>query len=316
MLDLFMIYQFIRRLATPFKDWEAFKLGIIDERGTILKKRRELRNVAERNAFGLFDIMLLNIKKLIERVPGGQSRLASYAAALYLIREGVDISGQVLNEDVHAQYPLELMNDLEEHLNEVFNQPYSYKMEPIRKFGPKQVSGKTGANFKPTDGSSVDVVFDGYFLGTSKAFWHIDFARDEDLERTGTGDEFRIFATILDIIEKFLDQEKPRRLKFSSSKENEGAGKDSRTSLYTRMVKTFASKKGYKFDVKTAGPETIFTLTNTKLAEDGPTTSTGSGAVAGMGVGPDGEPGLTLAQVLAHRRKNKKRKEPIKRDMI
>ncbi len=86
-VDLFLVYQFLRRLTTPFKDWEAYKLGIIDERGNVLKKRRNLNLKAERDAFGVFDLMVLNIKKLIEKLPGGQTRIASYAAALFLIRE-------------------------------------------------------------------------------------------------------------------------------------------------------------------------------------------------------------------------------------
>ena len=31
-VDMFMIYQFIKRLATPFNKWEAFKTGVIDAR--------------------------------------------------------------------------------------------------------------------------------------------------------------------------------------------------------------------------------------------------------------------------------------------
>ena len=29
-VDLFLVYQFVRRLATPFEKWEAYKEGIID----------------------------------------------------------------------------------------------------------------------------------------------------------------------------------------------------------------------------------------------------------------------------------------------
>ncbi len=67
MIDLFLIYQFIRRLATPFKDWEAYKLGIIDENGKILKKRKDLLTVKERQAFGVFDLMILNLKNYLQR---------------------------------------------------------------------------------------------------------------------------------------------------------------------------------------------------------------------------------------------------------
>ena len=32
-IDLFVTYRFIRLLTTPFEDTDAFKLGIIDEKG-------------------------------------------------------------------------------------------------------------------------------------------------------------------------------------------------------------------------------------------------------------------------------------------
>lgn len=87
MFDLFLVYQFIRKLATPFKEWKAFELGIIDEDGNILRKRRDLNTREEKSAFGVYDVMLLKPKRLLEKTPGGKSRLASYAAALYLIKE-------------------------------------------------------------------------------------------------------------------------------------------------------------------------------------------------------------------------------------
>jgi len=87
-VDLFLVYQFIRRLATPFDEWEAYDLGIIDERGNILiNKRERSRSKQMRNAFGKFDLLVLKLKKLLEKVPGGKSRIASYAAALWLIKE-------------------------------------------------------------------------------------------------------------------------------------------------------------------------------------------------------------------------------------
>jgi len=86
-LDYYLVYQFIRRLATPFGEWDAYKLGIIDENGNVLKKRRQLRSREEKRAFGAFDVLILNLKKMLGKVPGGKTRLASYAAALFLLRE-------------------------------------------------------------------------------------------------------------------------------------------------------------------------------------------------------------------------------------
>ena len=37
-VDIFLVYQFIKRLATPFNETKAFELGLIDEKGKKLKK--------------------------------------------------------------------------------------------------------------------------------------------------------------------------------------------------------------------------------------------------------------------------------------
>ena len=95
-VDLYLVYSFIRRLVTPFEKWEAYKLGIIDEKGNVLKKRKQFTTKAERDAFGIFDIMILKLKKLLAKVPGGSSRLASYAAALWLIKEWNHFSDESL----------------------------------------------------------------------------------------------------------------------------------------------------------------------------------------------------------------------------
>lgn len=95
-VDLFLVYQFVRRLATPFDKWEAYKLGIIDADGKVLKKRKTLKTKKEEQAWGLFDIMLANIKKLLSKLPGGSSKIASYAAALFLIKEYKHFSDESL----------------------------------------------------------------------------------------------------------------------------------------------------------------------------------------------------------------------------
>lgn len=86
-VDLFLVYSFIKRLVTPFNKWEAYKEGIIDDKGNILIKRKDFTKNAQKSAFGNFDQMILNLKKLLGKLPGGQTKLASYASALWLIRE-------------------------------------------------------------------------------------------------------------------------------------------------------------------------------------------------------------------------------------
>ena len=99
-IDLFLLYQFIKRLATPFNEWEAYKLGIIDEKGNQLVKRRKFTKQKEHDAFGLFDILVMKLKRLLEKVPGGKTRLGSYAAALWLIKESKNYDDlENLNEE-------------------------------------------------------------------------------------------------------------------------------------------------------------------------------------------------------------------------
>ena len=86
-VDLFLVYQFIKRLSTPFKEWDAYKLGIIDDKGTQLIKRKDFTKREQKDAYGIFDIMITKLKRLLEKIPGGKSRIGSYAAALYLIKE-------------------------------------------------------------------------------------------------------------------------------------------------------------------------------------------------------------------------------------
>jgi len=96
MVDLFLAYSFIKRLVKPFNKWPAYKLGIIDEKGNILIKRKDFGKNEQKKAFGVFDQMILNIKKLLSKLPGGQTKLASYAAALWLIKEETGMSEKAI----------------------------------------------------------------------------------------------------------------------------------------------------------------------------------------------------------------------------
>ena len=122
LVDLFMVYNFLKRLATPFSEWEAYKLGIIDERGNILRKKKTFTLQKERSAFGVFDTMILKLKRLIEKVPGGKSRLASYAAALYLIKEGQNYTEETPDEVLEEQFMSHYMTLTESDINLQFEE--------------------------------------------------------------------------------------------------------------------------------------------------------------------------------------------------
>jgi Zn finger protein HypA/HybF involved in hydrogenase expression len=92
-LNLYFIYKFMRILTTPFASTDAFKLGIIDEKGKILKKHKKLKTIEEKEAYTLMHRLVWKMKRLMEKIPFGKSRLASYAAALWLIKEEKNFKG-------------------------------------------------------------------------------------------------------------------------------------------------------------------------------------------------------------------------------
>ena len=85
-IDNVIAYKVLRMLVTNFTDTDAFKLGIIDAHGNTLRKTSQFSTEAERNAFNYLTRLVFNMKKLINKF-GGESRLKSMAAALWLIRE-------------------------------------------------------------------------------------------------------------------------------------------------------------------------------------------------------------------------------------
>ena len=84
--DIFFVYQFLRRLTMPFNKWNAFESEVIDKEGNIIVKPDE-RSDDQDKSFGAADLMILRIKRLLAKVPGGKSQIANYAAALMLLKE-------------------------------------------------------------------------------------------------------------------------------------------------------------------------------------------------------------------------------------
>lgn len=92
--DLFYSIRFLRLLTTPWKKTNAYKEGIIDENGKVIKKPTTSK---EKSVYNTFHKLVYNLKRLLNRVPFGKSTLASYAAALYLIKENTNMSDSAMS---------------------------------------------------------------------------------------------------------------------------------------------------------------------------------------------------------------------------
>jgi len=91
-IDLFVTYRFIRLLTTPFEKTDAFKLGIIDKDGARIRPKGttrvpELNTAEERSSYTILHKLVFNIKKLFAKVPGLRTKVGTYAAALFLLKD-------------------------------------------------------------------------------------------------------------------------------------------------------------------------------------------------------------------------------------
>lgn len=101
-IDVYYTYRFLRLLTTEWKDTDAFRLGIIDDNGKPLKKPSQLMTSDEKDAYTVFNRLVFNIKRLIETLPFGRTKTASFAAALYLIKEHCDMSDEDMSNILSA----------------------------------------------------------------------------------------------------------------------------------------------------------------------------------------------------------------------
>jgi hypothetical protein len=86
-VDNLLAYRILSMLVTPFEETKAFKLGIIDVTGKNLKKVSSLKTTEERDAYSYLHRLVFNMKKIINKLPGGESKLKSLIAALFLVKE-------------------------------------------------------------------------------------------------------------------------------------------------------------------------------------------------------------------------------------
>jgi hypothetical protein len=87
--DTFYAFRFIRLLTTPWEKTGAYKAGIIDKDGKILRKAVSSE---DRSVYNYFHRLVFNIKRLLNRVPLGRTTVASYLAALFLIKEATGLT--------------------------------------------------------------------------------------------------------------------------------------------------------------------------------------------------------------------------------
>lgn len=104
-IDSLIVFSILKMLTTPFEKTPAYKFGFIDQNGVRVKfitdpenKNQKLANnpktKEEKNSLTPLHRLVFNLKKLIRKVPGGKSQLASYAVALGLLKEHTNLDSE------------------------------------------------------------------------------------------------------------------------------------------------------------------------------------------------------------------------------
>ena len=92
-IDLFVTYRFLKLLTTPFNKTDAYKYGIIDDKGNRIKEegstlpKVKLATSQLQNSYTILHKLVFNIKKIFEKVPGLRTKVGTYAAALFLLKD-------------------------------------------------------------------------------------------------------------------------------------------------------------------------------------------------------------------------------------
>ena len=114
--DLVYTIRFLKLLVTPFEKLGAYEAGIIDKDG---KKNPDFNTnsmddrEAYRKHYTPFIRLVINLKRLLAKAPGGQSVIARYGAALMLIKEHGELSNKQIMQ-IHEETGIDILDVLAE----------------------------------------------------------------------------------------------------------------------------------------------------------------------------------------------------------
>ena len=137
--DFVYTIRFLKLLTTPFEKMGAFEIGLIDKDGNVDKKRKEELKLTMDGRMDLsthwtsFTRLVVNIKKLMAKAPGGKSVVARYGAALFLIKESGNLNNKQIQK-IHNETGIDILDVLAENtqwfmLNDKQLSPGVYRMK-------------------------------------------------------------------------------------------------------------------------------------------------------------------------------------------
>ena len=79
LVDNLITLRMLRLFTVKYEDTEAYKQGIINDKGEQLIKMRNFTTSNQSNAYTLLHRLVFRLRGLLEKVPFVKSRLANYA---------------------------------------------------------------------------------------------------------------------------------------------------------------------------------------------------------------------------------------------
>ena len=137
--DFVYTIRFLKLLTTPFEKMGAYEIGLIDKDGKVDKKRKEELKLTMDGRMDLsthwtsFVRLVVNIKRLMAKAPGGKSVVARYGAALFLIKESGNLNNKQIQK-IHNETGIDILDVLAEDtqwfmLNDKQLSPGVYRMK-------------------------------------------------------------------------------------------------------------------------------------------------------------------------------------------
>ena len=121
-IDALVAYRVLKLLVTPFNRTKAFELGIIDAKGKVLKKSRDISDPKERNAYTLLIRFVFNLKRILSKVgirgPLGSSAAAALAFFKEQSGENLEVERVVYNHLKEQGFEFQLDENYGEPLTE------------------------------------------------------------------------------------------------------------------------------------------------------------------------------------------------------
>lgn len=113
LVDNLIAFKILKMLVTPFDQTDAFHLGIVDAQGKTVRKSSTLTTNSEKDAYNYLTRLVFGLKKIINRLPGGESKMKSLIAALWLVKEQYQTNGKLTNALLEERFVelLEMMDN-------------------------------------------------------------------------------------------------------------------------------------------------------------------------------------------------------------